>query len=230
MVSLFITTLAILFVLGIGLYFWQKSTPDNSERVLPPNADFNGLFGGDSSSNNQEQTQMEIAERQQEATSLIDRARNGDRAALSEAHKVGDTDLYDRVLNEFVQGVTSDPDLLSLMSFVSQNELPVNSGVAKAVIASWQKLPNRSGTIKALHFAALSNNADLFRETVEQALQLWREGKLTGISAIEMRALFEGEFWILSSHSRRSGAGFILKRTLANARRELEAAASEAQA
>lgn len=173
---------------------------------------------------------MEIAERQQEATSLIDRARNGDRAALSEAHKVGDTDLYDRVLNEFVQGVTSDPDLLSLMSFVSQNELPVNSGVAKAVIASWQKLPNRSGTIKALHFAALSNNADLFRETVEQALQLWREGKLTGISAIEMRALFEGEFWILSSHSRRSGAGFILKRTLANARRELEAAASEAQA
>jgi hypothetical protein len=229
MVSLFITAFAILFVLGIGLYFWQKSTPDNSEHVLPPNADFNGLFGGDSSSNRQELTQMEIAERQQAATALIDRARNGDRAALSQANKAGDTDLYDRVLNEFVQGVTSDADLLSLMSFVSQNELPVNSGLAKAVTASWQKLPNRSGTTKALHFAALSNNADLFRETVEQALQLWREGKLTGISAIELRALFEGEFWILSSHSRRSGAGFILKRTLANARRELEAAAGAQQ-
>lgn len=229
MVSLFITAFAILFVLGIGLYFWQKSTPDNSEHVLPPNADFNGLFGGDSSSNRRELTQMEIAERQQAATALIDRARNGDRAALSEANKSGDTDLYDRVLNEFVQGVTSDANLLSLMSFVSQNELPVNSGLAKAVTASWQKLPNRSGTTKALHFAALSNNADLFRETVEQALQLWREGKLTGISAIELRALFEGEFWILSSHSRRSGAGFILKRTLANARRELEAAAGAKQ-
>lgn len=229
MVSLFITALAILFVLGLGLYFWQKSTPDNPERVLPPNADFNGLFGGDSSSNRQQLTQMEITERQKEAASLIDRARKGDRAALSEANKAGDTDLYDRVLNEFVQGASSDADLLSLMSFVSQNELPVNSGLAQAVIASWQKLPNRSGTTKALHFAALSNNADLFRETVEQALQLWREGKLTGISAIELRALFEGEFWIISSHSRRSGAGFILKRSLANARRELEAAAGAQQ-
>jgi len=229
MVSLFITALAILFVLGLGLYFWQKSTPDNSERVLPPNADFNGLFGGDSLSHRQQLTQMEIAERQKEAASLIDRARTGDRAALSEANKASDIDLYDRVLNEFVQGVTSDADLLSLMSFVSQNELPVNSGLAQAVIASWHKLPNRSSTTKALHFAALSNNPDLFRETVEQALQLWREGKLTGISAIELRALFEGEFWILSSHSRRSGAGFILKRSLANARRELEAAAGAQQ-
>src|SRR5437016_4062988 len=123
--TLFITALAILFVTGIGLYFWQKSTPDNSERVLPPNADFNGLFGGDSSSNNREQTQLAIAAQQQAAASLIDRARNGDRTALSEANKAGDTDLYDRVLNEFVQGVTSDADLLSLISFVSQNELPV---------------------------------------------------------------------------------------------------------
>jgi len=230
MVSLFITALAILFLVGIGLYFWQKSAPDNSERVLPPNADFRGLFGEDSSSNDQERKRLAIAEHQQEAALLIDRARNDDRATLGEANKTGDADLYDRVLNEFVQGVTSDADLLSLMSFVSQNELPVNSGLAKAVIASWQKLPNRSGTTKALHFAALSNNPDLFRETVEQALELWREGKLGGISAIELRALFDGEFWILSSDSRRSGAGFVLKRTLANARRELEAAASEAQA
>src|SRR6267154_4112346 len=110
MVSLFITALAILFVLGIGLYFWHKSAPDNSERVFPPNADFNGLFGGDSSSNRQEQARLAIAEREQAAMSLIDRARNGDRAALSEANKAGATDLYDRVLNEFVQGVTSGAD------------------------------------------------------------------------------------------------------------------------
>ena len=225
MVSLFITALAILFVLGIGLYFWQRSTPDNSERVIPPNADFNGLFGGDSLNNRQEQARLAIAEHEKVATSLIDRARDGDRTALSEANKVGDADVYDRVLNEFVQGVTSEADLLSLMSFVGKNELPVNAGLAKAAIASWQKLPDRSGTTRALHFAALSNNPDLFRETIEQALQLWREEKLIGISAIELRALFDGEFWILSSHSRRSGAGFILKRTLANARRELEAAA-----
>jgi hypothetical protein len=39
-----------------------------------------------------------------------------------------------------------------------------------------------------------------------------------------LRSILEGEFWILSSPTRRSGAGFLLKRALAGARRELEAA------
>ena len=121
MVSLFITALAILFLVGIGLYFWQKSTPDDSERVLPPSADFNGLFGGDTSSNEQERKRLAVVEHQQEASLLIERARNGDRATLGEANQTGNPDLYDLVLNEFVQGVTSDANLLSLMSFVRPN-------------------------------------------------------------------------------------------------------------
>jgi hypothetical protein len=48
MVSIFITAfalvLAILLLSGIGLYFWQKTARDNSERILPPNPDFSGLF------------------------------------------------------------------------------------------------------------------------------------------------------------------------------------------
>jgi hypothetical protein len=55
-------------------------------------------------------------------------------------------------------------------------------------------------------------------------LQLWRAAKLGDISPVELRALFDGEFWVLSSRSRSSGAGFVLKRTLDGARRELEAA------
>ena len=78
---------------------------------------------------------------------------------------------------------------------------------------------------KAMHFAALSDDADVYRGAVEQALTFWREGKLSDVSAIELRALFDGEFWILSSRTRSSGAGFVLKRTLDSARRELEAAA-----
>src|SRR6185436_4016064 len=80
----------------------------------------------------------------------------------------------------------------------------------------------RDGTAKALHFAALSDDADLYGGTVELALELWRDGKLTNVSADELRALFDGEFWILSARTRSSGAGFVLKRSLANARRELE--------
>ncbi len=136
----------------------------------------------------------------------------------------GDAELYDRVLAELVQISDSDPKLLALMSHVSQNDLPVNRSLAEAVLTSWRANPDRSGTARALHFAALSDDADIYRGAVEAALQQWRAAKLADISPIELRALFDGEFWVLSSRSRSSGAGFVLKRTLEKARRELEAA------
>jgi hypothetical protein len=92
------------------------------------------------------------------------------------------------------------------------------------VLASWSANPDRGSTARALHFAALSDDADIYRGAVESALQLWRAARLGDISVIELRALFDGEFWVLSSRSRSSGAGFVLKRTLDGARRELEAA------
>jgi hypothetical protein len=153
---------------------------------------------------------------------LLDRAQTGDKSALIDAKESGDAPLYGRILNELVEQVDSDAALLSLMSFVAQNELPVSIALAKAAFASWKKSPSREGTAKALHFAALSDDADLYGDTVELALELWRAGKLANVSADELRALFDGEFWILSARTRSSGAGFVLKRTLANARRELE--------
>jgi hypothetical protein len=110
------------------------------------------------------------------------------------------------------------------MSFVAQNELRVNVALAKKAVAAWRKSPSRQGTAKVLHLAALSDDAELYGATVEWALELWREGKLANVSTEELRALFDGEFWILSARTRNSGAGFVLKRTLANARRELMAA------
>jgi hypothetical protein len=229
MVTLLITALAIFAIFGIGLYFWQKSVPDYSENLLPPRPEARGLFTEDSSTLAEDKEQLAI-DAGQRAQSLIARARNGERPALDEAHRSGDNDLYDQVLNELVERSDSDPKLLSLMSYVTQNELPVNTNLAKAVIKSWKRTPDRSGTAKALHFAALSNDADIYREAVESALGFWREGKLADISALELRALFDGEFWVLSSRTRSSGTGFVLKRTLASTRRELEAAESEARA
>jgi len=229
MVSIFITAfglvLAILLLSGIGFYFWQKSAPHSSERVLPPSPDFHGLFG-EQLSRNEMQTRENLERAAQVESSLLDRARAGDKSALIDASESGDAALYDRVLNSFVQQSDSDAALLSLMSFVAQNELRVNVLLAKAAIVSWKNSPNRNSTAKALHFAALSDDATLYRETVEDAIRLWREEKLSDLTATELRALFDGEFWVLSSRPRSSGAGFVLKQTLADARRELEAAAS----
>ena len=48
--------------------------------------------------------------------------------------------------------------------------------------------------------------------------------RVRNMSAEELRSLFEGEYWLLSSEAKRSGAGFLLKQRLAHVRRELSAA------
>jgi hypothetical protein len=227
MVSLFITAfvlfLAILLFSGIGFFFWQKSLRDTARPVLPPSPDFHGLFG-ENPTRAELKTQEDVERAALVESSLLERARAGDKSVLIDANESGDADLYLRVLNEFVQKIDSDAALLSLMSFVAQNDLRVSVPLATAAVGSWEKSPTREGTAKALHFAALSDDARLYGDTIELSLALWREGKLANVSSEELRALFDGEFWILSSRSRSSGAGFALKQTLADARRELEAA------
>src|SRR5262249_46524506 len=168
----------------------------------------------------------EAAERaaRERAESLLVRAKSGDRSVLKVA--ASNRDLYDQLLSELISIADSAPRVLALISFVVQNELPVSRLLAKAGVALWLGAPERSATSKALHLAALSDEAETYQETVEQTLQLWRQGKLNDVSATELKALLDGEFWILSSRTRSSGAGFILKRTLADARRELEAVTS----
>jgi|ERR1051326_5444947 hypothetical protein len=221
MVTLLIIASVILVLIGIGIYFWQKPVSINREDVWlsPPEA--RSLFADDDSKVAKDQKRLSAAEL---TNSFVSRAKTGDHAALAEAHSSADKVMYDRVLTELVQISNSNPKLLALMSYVSRHELPVNQSLARVVIASWRKAPDRGGTAKALHFAALSDDADIYRETVEEALTLWREGKVPDISPRELRALFEGEFWILCARTRSSGAGFVLKRTLESARRDLEAA------
>jgi len=228
MVTLLVIALAIFTVIGLTIYFLQRSAADDTENVLPPSPGLRGLFAGAPSSR-EEQIQMAMEAKELEVSSLIARAKNGERSVLEETNKAGDENLYDRLLNELVQLADSEQKLLALMSYVGTHELRVNAALAAAVLSSWQRSPDRSSTSKALHFAALSDDANVYREAVEQALAFWREGKLSDVSTMELRALFDGEFWILSSGTRSSGAGFVLKRTLDSARRELEAAAGANQ-
>jgi hypothetical protein len=224
MVSLFITAfalvLAILLLSGIGLYFWQKTARNDSERILPPNPNFYGLFA-EQIADTAMKTPEEIERARLLAASLFERARSCDKSALIAAKEIGDAGLYDQILNELVQQANSEAALVSLLSFVVKNELRMNVTLAHAAVNAWRNAPSRQGTAKALHLGALSDDAECFRQTIEWALELWRAGKLADVSAEELRALFDGEFWLLSARTRSSGAGFVLKRTLANARNEL---------
>jgi len=218
MLTLLITSLVILGLIAVAIYFWQKpaSTPDSIPLQPPPEP--RALFGEPES---QLQIEAAIVEDRLRET-LLSQAAAGDRSALQKAHELQDDDLYDQVLTDLVRSTESDAQLLSLTSHVTRNEWPVNTTLAHAYIESWKKSPDRTSTTKTLHIAALSDDAETYRTAAELALEFWRDGKIPDITTTELNALLTGEFWVLSSATRSSGAGFILKRSLASARRELE--------
>ena len=217
MFTLLITSL---FVLGLiviaSIYFRQKSA--NAEQMmelpLPPKPP-SGLF-----SDFQPAQLPSTTEEPRQA--LLELARTGDKKALHDAYAVNDRALYDEVLNTLVTQIHTEAQLLSLVSYVTRSELPVNKTLAQKTIDSWKDSLDRNTTAKLLHIAALSDDAATYGQAVEVVLDSWRAGKLPDISAIELQSLFNGEFWVLSSNTRSSGAGFVLKRTLSTARRELE--------
>jgi len=88
-------------------------------------------------------------------------------------------------------------------------------------IKAFQESANRTSTANLLHVAALSDDAKTYGGAIELVMLSWRDGSLTDLSAHELHALFNSEYWVLSSHTRTSGAGFVLKETLSSANREL---------
>jgi len=212
MVTFLITSAFFVALFAIAIYLWQKPRSTNEHLPLPPETPPRALFA-----ETQEFVASEIAENGYRE--LIARAADGELHAVIEAR---DLDVYSEVLTAAVADANSEAKLLKLASYVSQKDLPVNGALAEAMIDSWQNSPNRQTTAKAIHFAALADDAELFNRVVELALRLFKEGKLADTSAMELQALLNGEYWLLSSGERNSGTGFVLKRTLSSARRELE--------
>ena len=232
MVTILITSLFILAFLAIAIYFWQKpASSTEAEALRPPPG--RGLFiDATPDAQAMEQARAEV---DSEATAnaaakrreLLARAKSGEKSTLLEARNLEDAELYDEALNSLVAGADSDPKLLSLVSYVTRNELRANQKLAEKVLDSYKRAPDRSSTAKTLHVAALSDDAAVYQSAVETVLEFWRARRLSEISAQELRSILEGEFWILSSTTRSSGAGFLLKRALRGAHRELEAAGDD---
>ena len=129
-----------------------------------------------------------------------------------------------------VQGLFSDFKLNELRSAtVSQPVSEIDKQIdredfenAVAAIRAFQQSPNRNSTTRLLHVAALSDDAKTYGRAIELVLMSWRDGSLSDISAGDLQGLFSSQYWELSSRTRTSGAGFVLKETLSNASRELE--------
>jgi hypothetical protein len=225
MVALLFTAIFIFGLLALSLYFWVPRAKDSESGLLPPPQPPRGLFTErDGFESAVLPAPADPGEIENKRLSLFERAKTGDQSALNEAHALGDQKFYEQVLDQLTANADSMPTLLALVSYVTRNEFRVNRKLAEAIVDSWKNAPDRISTPKTLHIAALTDDAELYSSTVEAALNFWRRGLLADVSAAELRALFDGEFWVLSARTRGSGAGFILKRKLASARRELETA------
>jgi hypothetical protein len=228
MVTLLFTSIAAVIILVVVVYLWQKPATQSklqdveSPLPLPPFPEHNGLFDIE----NKTGKELTAGEGHSSHELLLTRAESGDHSALEDAHKNFARKVYDEILSRLVKQADSDAKLLSLLSHVTRNELPVTRELAEAAIHSWAGSPDRGSTSRTLHITALASDARLYQTTVDTALKLWRTGLILNVSAAELRALFDGEYWVLSQEARNSGAGFMLKLFLAKVRRELEATTS----
>ncbi|MEN3327963.1 MAG: hypothetical protein V7638_2770 [Acidobacteriota bacterium] len=177
MVTFLITSVLVLGIIAIAIYFWQKPAQHTEIPELPPPR-VTSLFA------NEEPAQIATAADQRVSAEAATQAtQNHEREAKRAAAE------------EFIEG--------------------------------WKHSPDRTSTATMLHLAAVADDAETYNNAVESALNLWQNGKIPDLSAAELHSLLNGEFWLLSSRTRSSGAGFVLKRTLSRAKRELESATNE---
>jgi hypothetical protein len=227
MVTLLITSFLILAGITYAVYLWQRPAHGKEAEFSLPPPRAGGLFDNQDL---HEQPPRELPDKNQFAETtreaLLARATANDKEALNEAHAIGDHQLYDEVLNALVERANSDQRLLALVSYItrSNDHLRVNKSLAEKFIESWKSAPDRKTTAKMLHIAARSDDANIYQAAIETAYQFWRDRRITDISADELRQLIESEFWMLAPPVRNSGAGFVLKRKLAQLRRQLVAA------
>ncbi|MFL6215961.1 MAG: hypothetical protein ACJ74J_18910 [Blastocatellia bacterium] len=159
------------------------------------------------------------------AAALIARAAQGDLATLAEASQ--QAALYDDVLNALIDWYERQANLTMLVRHITRSDgLRGNVRLAERVIAAWATAPDRRSTVEMLHLAALADDPNTYRRAVDLAVEAFKAGRLKTFSADELLALVESQMWVLASQAQRGGDGFTLKQRLAEARRELAAAAS----
>ena len=167
MVTFFITSVLVLAVIAIAIYFWQKPAETSQTIELPAPPQPQSLF-----------PDFRV---NQLRPSTLDQPRE-------DAAKV-DQETFAHAID---------------------------------AIRAFQQSPNKHTTTELLHVAALSDNPKNYERAIELVLLSWRDRSLADISARDLQELLNSEYWVLSSHARTSGAGFVLKRTLATANSELE--------
>lgn len=222
MSAILIISVFLLFVATFAILRTKRSRSGEDAGELPPGLNPRGLFDVPG----EVQTpglSPELVRRDQ----LCARGARGDISALAEACATGDATLYRFVLQCLVGRASGDAARVRELAahIAGGKDLRASPELAEILLGQWRAEPTPSSTAELLRVSALSDDAGTFGRAVSEVLQVWEKGGLPGLGAENLRALFEAEYWLLSSEAKRSGAGFVLKQTLADVRRRLAAGA-----
>ena len=227
MSAILIISVFLIFVATLAILRTKRSPSNEETEYLPPGLRPRGLFDDRAAGSLGEGSEDESKKRASEEfeRGLLSRAAQGDFEVLKDAH-AGSAELYRHILDILVErcGESAD-ELRTLADFITQNdELRASHTLAARLLEDWERNPSRAYVPQLLRVAALSDDAAMFERAVLSLMRAQSDGRLTDMSAEELCSLFEGEYWLLSSEAKRSGAGFLLKQRLAHVRRELSAA------
>lgn len=85
---------------------------------------------------------------------------------------------------------------------------------------NWANSPDKAATVELLYEASQTANGQIFWETCESVLTVWRAGRVDCLSANDLAQLLESHFWLLPESERTPGVSFRLKEEIADLRRE----------
>ncbi|HEX8283052.1 MAG TPA: hypothetical protein VF588_06840 [Pyrinomonadaceae bacterium] len=223
MSAILIISVLLVFAASFAILRTRRSPSTPEAGTLPPGVTPRGLFDAPDGESPAEAAAARENREKLKADELRGRAAAGDLGALREASAAGDAALYRFVLDGLVGRSAGDPrELRALAAHIARGQgLRSSPELAEVLLGEWRRDPAPDSTADLLRVSALSDDAGTFGRAVSEVLQLWEDGRLKGVGADSLRSLFEAEYWVLSSEARVSGAGFVLKQKLAEARRRL---------
>lgn len=228
MSAVFIITLVLLAGIAYTIYRRQQRHASGSDdelyAALP-----RPLFATHDAEESARQTLLALAETKEHDSrhAMLERAAQGDLSSLTNSQQSDDPALYRDVLGALVLRVESLPEEMNaLVEFVCANDnLRGSVELSRAYGNKLTDWSNAASVARGLHLAALSDDAGEFARVLDQLIAAWRARELPTLSAEDLRALVESEFWVMNAEARASGAAFVVKQLIA-ALREASAARS----
>lgn len=222
-----IISIFLIAITALAFRHWNRKSPPKTHLILETRS-FDGLFAEQRAEELKALARAEAEVRAEEERGLlVARAAGGDETALNDAHNSGDKEVYGDALRALITQAGDSVERLRFLAehIVDNAGLPASCEFAERMIEVYQVSLDQRSLANMLHLTALTGDAALYHRAIGAVMAQWREGRVSKVSPTDILATIESGYWLISSEARLSGSGFLLKKAIAEVRRELAAAA-----